>query len=190
MLGARGIAFVISHGETVRPTTPEPLFSEIARGSIFEVPYLGIAFIAAIALFVVVLGHSTFGRRVYAMGGNEEAAKMMGLKVNQTKIWTYVLSGLMAALAGVLLCSRLGSGQPYAGGGWELTAIAAVVIGGTLTSGGVGTVMGTLYGVFIIGVITNMVNLFGNLPYWYSNLVTALLLLVVILLQSSKAKVR
>jgi ribose transport system permease protein len=188
MLGARGVAFVISHGETVRPTSPEPFFSELARGSILEIPYLGILFVLAIAIFVVMLGYSRFGRRIYAVGGNEEAAKMMGLNVNQTKLVTYVLSGLMAALAGVLLASRLGSGQPYAGGGWELTAIAAVVIGGTLTSGGVGTMMGTLYGVFIIGVITNMVNLFGNLPYWYSNLVTALLLLVVILLQSSRTR--
>jgi len=187
MLGARGLAFVISHGETVRPTSPDPTFSELARGSILEIPYLGILFLLATAIFVVVLGSSSFGRRIYAMGGNEEAAKMMGLKVNPTKVWTYVLSGLMAGLAGVLLASRLGSGQPYAGGGWELTAIAAVVIGGTRVSGGVGTVMGTLYGVFILGVITNMVNLFGNLPYWYSNLVTALLLLVVILIQSKRA---
>jgi ribose/xylose/arabinose/galactoside ABC-type transport system permease subunit len=187
MLGARGLAFVISHGETVRPTSPDPAFSELARGSVLDIPYLGILFVAATVVFVVVLGYSGFGRRIYAMGGNEEAAKMMGLKVNQTKVWTYALSGLMAGLAGVLLASRLGSGQPYAGGGWELTAIAAVVIGGTLTSGGVGTMMGTLYGVLIIGVITNMVNLFGNLPYWYSNLVTALLLLVVILLQSTRA---
>jgi ribose/xylose/arabinose/galactoside ABC-type transport system permease subunit len=190
MLGARGVAFVISHGETVRPTSPDPAFSELARGSVLEIPYLGILFVLATAVFVVVLGYSGFGRRVYAVGGNEEAAKMMGLKVNQTKVLTYVLSGLMAGLAGVLLASRLGSGQPYAGAGWELTAIAAVVIGGTLISGGVGTVMGTLYGVFVIGVITNMVNLFGNLPYWYSNLVTALLLLVVILLQSTRGAAR
>jgi ribose/xylose/arabinose/galactoside ABC-type transport system permease subunit len=187
MLGARGIAFVISRGETVRPTAPIPVFSDLARGAVLGIPYLGILFALAIAVFVVLLGYSTFGRRIYAVGGNEEAAKMMGLKVDPTKNLTYILSGLMAALAGVLLASRLGSGQPYAGGGWELTAIAAVVIGGTLTTGGVGTMMGTLYGVLIIGVITNMVNLFGNLPYWYSNLVTALLLLVVILLQSRRA---
>src|SRR5258706_3537122 len=145
MLGARGFAFVISHGETVRPTAPDPAFSELARGSVLEIPYLGILFVVATAVFVVVLGYSGFGRRIYAMGGNEEAAKMMGLKVNQTKLWTYVLSGLMAGLAGVLLASRLGSGQPYAGGGGELTAIAPVVIGGTRTSGGGGTLMGKFY---------------------------------------------
>jgi ribose transport system permease protein len=187
MLGARGVAFVISNGETVRPTAPEPAFTQLSRGSLLGIPYLGLLFLGAIAVFVVVLKYSSFGRRIYAVGGNEEAAKMMGLEVDQTKLVTYTLSGLMAAIAGVLLASRLGSGQPYAGGGWELTAIAAVVLGGTATSGGVGTMLGTLYGVLIIGVITNMVNLFGNLPYWYSNLVTALLLLGVILLQSARA---
>jgi ribose/xylose/arabinose/galactoside ABC-type transport system permease subunit len=184
MLGARGAAFVISGGETVRPSAPVAGFSELSRGAILEVPYLGILFVLAIAIFAVVLKYTPFGRRIYAVGGNEEAAKMMGLKVSQTKLRAYALSGLMAALAGVLLASRLGSGQPYAGGGWELLAIAAVVIGGTLTTGGAGSMIGTLYGVLIIGVITNMVNLFGNLPYWYSSLVTAALLLGVILLQS------
>jgi ribose transport system permease protein len=130
----------------------------------------------------------SFGRRIYAIGGNEEAARMMGLSVNRTKILTYMLSGLTAAVAGIMLASRLRSGQPNAALGWELSAIAATVVGGTSTAGGVGTMTGTLYGVFIIGVITNMVNLFGDLPYWYSNLVTALLLLVVILLQSVRVK--
>ncbi len=187
MLGARGGAFLISGGETVRPRQPVAGFSEVSRGAILGIPYLGLLFIVAILVFVIMLKYAALGRRIYAVGGNEEAARMMGLEVNRTKLVTYALSGLMAALAGVLLASRLGSGQPYAGSGWELTAIAAVVIGGTLTSGGAGSMIGTLYGVLIVGVITNMVNLFGNLPYWYSNLVTALLLLVVILLQAVRA---
>ncbi len=185
MLGARGVAFVISGGETVRPSAPAPGFSELSRGAIFGVPYLGLLFLLAVVVFAVVLRYAPFGRRIYAVGGSEDAARMMGLKVDQTKLLSYALSGLMAGIAGVLLASRLGSGQPYAGGGWELTAIAAVVIGGTRTSGGVGSMTGTLYGVLIIGVITNMVNLVGDLPYWYSNLVTAGLLLVVILMQSA-----
>ncbi len=96
----------------------------------------------------------------------------------------YTISGFCSGFAGMLLASRLGSGQPYAAAGWELNAIAAVVIGGTLLTGGVGNVIHTIYGVFILGIISNAINLIGTLPYWYANLATGIILLIVILMQS------
>ena len=109
---------------------------------------------------------------------------MMGLNVDKEKILVYTISGFCSGFAGMLLASRLGSGQPYAAAGWELNAIAAVVIGGTLLTGGVGNVINTIYGVFILGIISNAINLIGTLPYWYANLATGVILLVVILMQS------
>jgi len=184
MLGVRGIAFIISKGETVRAQRLSESFTQIARGYILGIPNFGIIFILLLVVAMVVLNCTSFGRRIYAVGGNEEAARMMGLNVDKEKTIVYTISGGLAGTAGMLLASRLGSGQPYAASGWELTAIAAVVIGGTLLTGGVGKVSGTLYGVLIIGIISNVINLQGTLPYWYANLVTGIILLIVILLQS------
>ncbi len=184
MLGARGIAFIISKGETVRAQHLSESFTQIARGYIFGIPNFGIIFILFLLAAMVVLKYTSFGRRIYAIGGNEEAARMMGLNVDTEKTIVYTISGFFSGAAGMLLASRLGSGQPYAAAGWELTAIAAVVIGGTLLTGGVGKIEGTLYGVLILGIISNAINLQGTLPYWYANLVTGIILLIVILLQS------
>jgi ribose transport system permease protein len=188
MLGARGIAFIISKGETVRAQHLSESFTQIARGYILGIPNFGIIFILFLLIAMVVLKYTSFGRRIYAIGGNEEAARMMGLNVDTEKKIVYTISGSFSAMAGMLLASRLGSGQPYAAAGWELNAIAAVVIGGTLLTGGVGKVEGTFYGVLILGIISNVINLQGTLPYWYANLVTAILLLIVILLQSRLSK--
>jgi ribose transport system permease protein len=184
MLGVRGVAFIVSKGEPVRAQRLSQAFTQIARGSVLGFPNFALIFIAVLLLAIGILRYTRFGRSVYAVGGNEEAARMMGLKVDQVKIGVYLLSGLLSGAAGMLLASRLGSGQPYAASGWELTAIAGVVIGGTLLSGGVGHVLGTFYGVLILGIIANAINLQGTLPYWYANLVTAILLLVVILIQA------
>lgn len=188
MLGARGLAFIISKGETVRAQHLSESFTQIARGYILGIPNFGIIFILFLLMAMVVLKYTSFGRRIYAIGGNEEAARMMGLNVDTEKKIVYTISGSFSAMAGMLLASRLGSGQPYAAAGWELNAIAAVVIGGTLLTGGVGKVEGTFYGVLILGIISNVINLQGTLPYWYANLVTGILLLIVILLQSRLSK--
>jgi ribose transport system permease protein len=184
MLGTRGVAFIVSKGEPVRTQRLSESFTQIARGSVLGFPNFAIIFIATLIVSMVLLKYTSFGRRIYAVGGNEEAARMMGLNVDKVKIGVYCISGLLSGAAGMLLASRLGSGQPYAASGWELTSIAAVVIGGTLLSGGIGKVIGTFYGVLILGIIANAINLQGTLPYWYANLVTGILLLIVILIQS------
>ena len=116
------------------------------------------AWIAILAYIIggVVINHTSFGRHVLAVGGGTEASRLMGLPVNRTIFFVYVISGALAGLAGVILASQFGAGQPIEGIGWELFAIASVVVGGTLLSGGKGSVAGTLAGALLLGVIYNL----------------------------------
>src|SRR5580692_8262946 len=118
-------------------------------------------FVAIAALAIFVLGHTRFGRRLYALGGNEEAARLSGINVYQTKMIVYVVVSLLSALSGILLASRLNGASPNLGNMFELDAIAAVVIGGTSLSGGSGTIGGTIIGALIIGVLNNGMSLLG-----------------------------
>jgi len=129
------------------------------RGDGLPVPVAIFVVIAAVAIFV--LGHTRFGRRLYALGGNEEAARLSGINVPQTKIIVYVIVSLLAALSGILLASRLNGASPNLGTMFELDAIAAVVIGGTSLAGGSGTIGGTIVGALIIGVLNNGMSLLG-----------------------------
>jgi ribose transport system permease protein len=132
----------------------------------------------------LVLGHTRFGRHVYALGDNEEAARLMGLSVDRVTIGVYALSGALAGLAGVVLASRLGAGQPVAGQGWELDAIAAVVVGGTLLTGGKGGVGSTVVGVLLLGVIFNLFNLEGTISSWWQWVLRGIFLLAVVIVQN------
>jgi galactofuranose transport system permease protein len=134
-----------------------------------------------------LLSRSRFGRHVLAVGGNEEAARLMGLPVERTKLAVYTLSGALAALAGVILAAQFGAGQPTEGLGWELSAIASVVVGGTLLTGGMGSIGSTLVGVLLLGLIFNILNfengrgLISLSAYWQSVIRGAFLLAVVLL---------
>jgi ribose/xylose/arabinose/galactoside ABC-type transport system permease subunit len=188
MMGIRGIAY-ISTGETsVRVDKLSTGFTELARGFIFGIPIPALILVFAVIIASIVLKYSSFGRHVLAVGGNEEASKMMGLNVGKIKTMTYVISGGLSGFAGVILASRLGAGQPVAGEGWEMTAIASVVLGGTLLSGGVGRFSGTFFGALIIGIITNMFNMQGNINTWWQNVLMGSLLLVVVVIQSQVSK--
>ena len=129
------------------------------RGDGLPVPVAIFVVIAGIAIFV--LGHTRFGRRLYALGGNEEAARLSGINIYQTKMIVYVTVSLLAALSGILLASRLNGASPNLGTMFELDAIAAVVIGGTSLAGGSGTIGGTIIGALIIGVLNNGMSLLG-----------------------------
>ncbi len=129
------------------------------RGDGLPVPVAVFVVIAAAAIFV--LGHTRFGRRLYALGGNEEAARLSGINVSRTKMIVYVTVSLLAALSGILLASRLNGASPNLGTMFELDAIAAVVIGGTSLAGGAGTIGGTIIGALIIGVLNNGMSLLG-----------------------------
>jgi ribose transport system permease protein len=121
---------------------------------------------------------------VYAVGDNQDSARLLGLDVDRVLISTYGLSGALAGLAGVVLAARLGAGQPVAGTGWELDAIAAVVVGGTLLTGGLGGVSSTLVGVLLLGVIFNLFNLEGTITPWWQWIMRGAFLLGVVVVQS------
>jgi inositol transport system permease protein len=114
----------------------------------------------------IMLNNTRFGRHIYAIGGNEQAALISGLNVGRIKIGVYAIAGLLAGLAGLVLSSRIGSGQPGLGVGYELDAIASAVIGGTSLSGGIGTIWGTIIGALIIGVLNNGLDLLNVSAYW------------------------
>jgi ribose/xylose/arabinose/galactoside ABC-type transport system permease subunit len=120
-----------------------------------------VIFVLVVALAWWVSRRTTLGRAVYAIGGNEEAARLSGINVHRTKILAYTVLGVLAALSGIILASRVGSAEPISGAGVELLVIAGVVIGGTSLAGGRGSVIGTVFGVFILGVVQNALNLLG-----------------------------
>jgi len=182
MLLARGLAFVISDAESVKGVFPD-VMKQGARANFLGIPLYGIVFAVVVLIAMLVLGYTGFGKKVYAVGGNEEAAKMMGIKTKTITTLVYVICGMLSGFAGLLISLRMGSALAYTAQGWELTAIASVVIGGTLLTGGVGKVSGTFFGVMILQIIANSINLQGTLEYWYVWFVTGILLLIVILFQ-------
>jgi simple sugar transport system permease protein len=139
--------------------------------------------LVVVAVAAVVLHATRFGRRVYAIGGNEQSALLMGLAVARTKIAVYTLSGFCSALAGLVFVLYIQSGDPRAAIGMELDAIAAVVIGGTLLTGGAGYVVGSLFGVLVIGLIKTIISDEGTLSSWWIKICTGALLLLFIALQ-------
>ncbi|WP_025744620.1 ABC transporter permease subunit, partial [Salinivibrio costicola] len=130
-----------------------------------------------------LLNHTRFGRYIYALGGNESAARLSGINVDRIKIGVYSLCGMLAALAGIIVTSRLSSGQPTAGTGYELDAIAAVVLGGTSLMGGKGKIMGTLIGALIIGFLNNALNLLDVSSY-YQMIAKAVVILLAVLVDN------
>ncbi len=186
---ARGFALIYSD----RPVSGlTDTYNFIGQGELLKIlpipdqPPLGIP-IPIIILAVVAVGahimlNSTrFGRHIYAIGGNEQAARISGLNVGRIKIGVYMIAGLLAGLAGLVLSSRIGSGQPGLGVGYELDAIAAAVIGGTSLSGGIGTIWGTIVGALIIGVLNNGLDLLNVSAYWQTIVKGSIIVIAVII---------
>ena len=142
--------------------------------------------VLAFAVLWVILHKTPFGRRTYAIGGNEKAAFISGIKVPKVKVMIYSLAGLLAALSGAILTSRLNSAQPTAGTSYELDAIAAVVLGGTSLSGGRGRIVGTLIGALIIGTLNNGLNLLG-VSSFYQMVVKGIVILIAVLIDRKKS---
>jgi len=160
----RGLAYVYTGAQAITRLPRD--FRLLAMGSVFGIPNIVVIIAVVYAVAHFVLARTTFGRHVYALGDNEEAARLSGVNVNRVKTLVYVLSGFSAALGGVIYTSRLFSGQPVAGQGYELNAIAAVVIGGTSLSGGMGGVLGTLVGALFIATLTNGLVLLNVSAFW------------------------
>jgi ribose/xylose/arabinose/galactoside ABC-type transport system permease subunit len=179
MTVARGLALVYTGGGPV--TNLSDSYDEIGGGSLGPIPISAILFFIVVLLGVFVLHYTRFGRYVYAVGGNELAAKVSGVNTDRVLIGVYALVGALAGLAGIVVSSRVTSGSPAVGTGYELDAIAAVVIGGTSLSGGIGSIAGTIVGVLIIGVMNNGLDLLNVTSYW-QQIVKGLIIVLAVLL--------
>lgn len=160
----KGLAYVYTGGSPVRVVTKEWQF--LGAGYIGPIPTPVIILIAVLIVTAILMNKTKFGRHMYAVGGNQQAAQFSGINVAKVKFWVHAYSGLMAGLAGVVLASRMYSGQPTAGDGAEMDAIAAVVVGGTSMAGGYGKIGGTIIGALIIGILNNGLNLMNVNSFW------------------------
>jgi ribose/xylose/arabinose/galactoside ABC-type transport system permease subunit len=178
MIGFRGLVFLISGGRPVS-NLPEAFYWLGGGDLLLPVPILIMLLIIAAAWYLAK--HTKFGRYTYAIGGNEEAARLSGINISKMKVMVYALCGLLSAVSGLILASRLFSGDPKSGQLYELDAIAAAVVGGTSLSGGKGTILGTFLGALIIGVISNGLNLMSMESYTQNIIKGAVILIAVLL---------
>lgn len=181
----RGLTLVVTDGNPITSLGDSYMFQLFGKGYFFGIPVPAVTMIIVFIVLAIILQKTTFGRHTYAIGGNEIASKISGIKVNRVKILIYGISGLMSALAGAILTSRLNSAQPTAGTSYELDAIAAVVLGGTSLTGGKGRIVGTLIGVLIIGVLNNGLNLLG-VSSFYQQVVKGIVILIAVLIDRKK----
>ena len=195
MLGAKGGALVLSGAETIAVDWGSN-FTKLGMGKAFEILPWSIVIVAAVAAAAwLTLERTSLGRTVLAVGDSEEASTLMGLRVNRAKAFVYIFSGACAGLAGVILASGFGAGQPLEGLGWELSAIASVVVGGTLLTDGLGSIPATVAGALLLGLVFNILN-FENgkgtisLSAYWQLVIRGAFLFVVILLQTRVIGVR
>jgi len=161
----RGAALLYTGGRPISDLTDE--YNFIGQGDVFGLPVPIIILVVMAIVTHILYAHTKFGKYIYAIGGNEQAARVSGIDASRYKMLIYVYASFLAALAGLVVSSRIGSGQPGLGVGYELDAIAAAVIGGTsLSAGGIGTVAGTIVGALIIGVLNNTLDLMNVSAYW------------------------
>jgi ribose transport system permease protein len=183
---ARSLCYIITEGYPVVGITPDFLF--LGQGYILGIP-TPIWLMACIAvIFSIFLNKTITGRRIYALGGNEEATKISGINTDVLKIMVYCVGGCLYAFSGIITASKLGIGQPTAGNGYELDAIAAVVIGGASLSGGVGTVAGTVIGAAIMGILRNALVLLSIKSHWQQFVIGCVIIIAVVLDQLRNTK--
>lgn len=181
---ARGIAYVTTNA---RPIFGLPSsFGWLGLGNVGNVPATIILMVIVLAVSYVVLSRTCFGRYIYAVGSNKEVAKLAGINVTRIKISVYVICGILSALAGVVLASKLQNGQATAATGYELNAIAAVAMGGTSMSGGRGGIPQTVLGLLVIGIINNALSLLGVSSYWQTIAMGVIILIAVVMDQNKK----
>ena len=185
MLMLRGLTMIYTNG---RPLTTgfsdnADTFSSIGTGFIWGIPVPVWLMLLLFGIGWYVLSQTRIGRYIYALGGNESATALSGININRVKLFVFAVSGLLAALAGLIVTARLGSAQPTAGSGYELDAIAAVVVGGTSLMGGKGRIFGTLIGALIIGFLSNALNLL-NIDSYYQLVAKALVILAAVILDN------
>ncbi|MDQ2731983.1 MAG: ribose ABC transporter permease [Armatimonadota bacterium] len=183
----RGMAYVATGAYPLIKT--DLGFAFLGIGALGPVPWPVVIACLVFLTFYLVLKLTIFGRHVYAIGDNEQSSRLSGINVSRTLIWVYVISGICSGIAGVIYSARLASGQPQGGQGYELDAIAAVILGGTSLTGGVGSILGTLIGALIIGVLDNGLILM-NVPFFYQLIIKGGVIIAAVLLdrlRSSRA---
>ncbi|NLB21631.1 MAG: ribose ABC transporter permease, partial [Clostridium sp.] len=183
----RGLLLVFSQGRPIGTGSTEGsgFFNAIGRGFLGPVPIPVYLMLAIFLIAYYILNHTRIGRYIYSTGSNEEATMYSGIKTNRVKLFVYAASGMMASIAGILITARLGSAQPTAGAGYELDAIAAVVLGGTSMAGGIGTITGTAIGALIIGVLGNALNIMQVSSY-YQDVAKGIVILIAVLMDRKK----
>ena len=183
MTSARGLALIYTDGRPLSQLAPG--FNFLGQDTILGLPVPIWLFGGVAALIYIVLNRTRFGRHVYAIGGNDQAARVSGIKISRVQIGIYTLIGLLAGLAGLILAARIGSGNPQLGTGIELDAITAAVIGGTSFNGGVGTVWGVVVGAILIGVINTGLDLMNVSPFMQM-VVKGVIIVVAIIIDERK----
>jgi ribose transport system permease protein len=181
----QGIALVVTRGRIVNLSGQ---FDFMGRPLFSFVPAYVLVFLTICVIFYVILNYSRYGRRIYAMGGNEEAAYLSGIKVDNYKLRVYSLNGLVVGIAALVLLSRLGSANPVMGNGYELQSIAAAVIGGTTLEGGRGSVVGCFLGVLLLGIISNSLNILGVSPFYQNIVLGAIIVIAVVMSNLGRGK--
>lgn len=173
-----GLTLVVTRGYPIRPLGEQ--FAVFGQGTVFGIPVPVLIFLAAGAILTYVLARTRFGRNIYAIGGNREAAELVGIRAWRVEFIVFGLAGMFAALAGILYASRMDSGQPSVGEGWLMGAITAAIIGGTSLKGGQGTIVGTVFGALLMAVLANGIVLMNVSGYW-ERVIIGLVVLVAIL---------
>jgi ribose transport system permease protein len=184
MYMARGIVYIITKGVPIYPLSQE--FQAIEQQGVFGIPKIVIISAILSVIAHIFLTHTTTGRSIYAVGGNKDAAILSGINMNRINMICYCIVGTLAAFTGVIMASRLGSAQPSAGTAYEMTDIAAVIIGGTSTSGGSGTILGTVIGALFMNILANAMTIMKVSVYWQNFVIGFVLVLAVILDQVKK----
>lgn len=174
----RGLTLIYTGGRPISEGFTD-LFNYIGGGYVGPIPFPVILLLALLGIGYLILNNTPYGRYVYALGGNEDATRLSGINTDKIKMTVYTISGIMAAVSGIVLASRLGSAQPQAGLGYELDAIATVVLGGTSLAGGSGGIVGTLMGALIIGVLNNGMTLLG-VSSFFQQVVKGLVILLAV----------
>jgi len=180
MMMAKGLSLVVSGLKPIY-FVDTPIFNKIAMGTVFGIPFAIFIFLGSALIASLILSKTVFGRYTYALGSNEEAARLSGIKVNFWKTMVYTFGGIFSGLAGVVMASRINSAQPALGAEYNLDAIAAVVIGGTSLMGGEGTILGTVIGAFIMSVLTNGLRILSVPQEWQTVVIGAIVIVAVYL---------
>ncbi|MEA5055565.1 MAG: ABC transporter permease, partial [Propionicimonas sp.] len=182
----KGIAQLVSNGRAQGFTGADPVFIFISRGTILFIPTLIWVLIIVAALVHIMLRFSRVGRDIYAVGGNDMAARLSGINVNGRILLVFVLAGVVASIAGILITARTGSGQPVSGSeGLEMLAVTGAALGGAALRGGKGSVISTIFAVILLGVLINGMTLLGINPFWQNIAQGALLIAAVVIQQLS-----